>query len=298
MKNFRIVLLSGISLVIFGFTFLQSTENQEPKTSLLWKIEGNGLKNPSYLFGTMHMIQKDYFYFPSALEKIIKKSELVLTEIALNEMGGDQQKMMQYIYLKDGKLVDFFNQKQQDTLYNWAKSKLMMDKAGFDAAFGKMKPFVIVQTVMQLNLFGKTESYELKIKEVADKAKIPFSGFETIAEQMSFFDNLSMEKQALMVMESIRDEEKSIALTNNMQGIYRRQQLDSLYYIIKSEGGVITDDEEVFLTKRNANWIPKIKETIANKKTFIAVGAGHLAGEKGVIELLRKEGYTVTPIQF
>ena len=296
MKNFKIVLLACISLVVFGFTFLQSSE-KEPKTSLLWKIEGNGLKTPSYLFGTMHLIQKDYFYFPSALEKIIKKSDLILSEIALDKMG-DQKEALKYIYLKEGNLSDFFNDKQKDSLYSWAKSKLMMEKEAFNASFGKMKPFVIVQTVIQMNFFGKTESYEMKIKELADKAKIPFSGFESVADQIAFFDNLPSEKQALMVMESIRDEDKNIALTNNMQGVYKRQQLDSLYYMIKSEGGIITDEEEVFLTKRNANWIPKIKETIATKKTFIAVGAGHLAGEKGVIELLRKEGYSVTPIQF
>lgn len=296
-KHFKIALASFVLLVGFAFTFVQLDENQHPKTSLLWEISGNGLKKPSYLFGTMHLIQKDYFYFPSALEKIIKKSEVVLTEIALDKVG-DQQEAMKHIYLKEGKLTDFFTVEQQDTLYAWAKTKLKMEKDVFDASFGKMKPFVIVQTVIQMNFFGKTESYEMKIKEVAEKSKIPLLGFESVAEQVAFFDNLSPEKQAGMVMENIRDEAKNVDIMIKMQGMYKRQQVDSLYLMVKSDGGTISNDEAIFLVNRNKAWIPTIKSTIKDKKTFIAVGAGHLSGENGVIELLRKAGYTVNPIQF
>jgi hypothetical protein len=54
--------------------------------------------------------------------------------------------------------------------------------------------------------------------------------------------------------------------------------------------------EDIFLTNRNKNWIPKIEEMIRSKKTFIAIGAGHLPGEEGVIDLLRKKGFIVKPI--
>ena len=294
----KFLLLLAISLFTLSFSWFEdSSQQKKDKTSLLWKIEGNGLKNPSYLFGTMHLIQKEYFYFPAALEKIIKKSELVLTEIGLDKIGN-QNEIMNQLYLKEGELTDFFSAEQQDTLFKWAKSKLMMDRETFLNSFGKMKPFVIVQTVIQLNFFGKTESYEMKIQEVASSHKIPFAGLETIAGQISLFDNLSREKQAQLVMENIRNDEKNIALMNQMQGIYRRQQLDSLYQLMENEGGVLQEEQNLFLDQRNLAWIAKIKETIAKNKTFIAVGAAHLAGEKGIIELLRKEGYTVTPVNF
>lgn len=296
-RQFKFILASFVLVLGFAFTFVNLNETQSTKTSLLWEISGNGLKKPSYLFGTMHLIQKDYFYFPSTLEKIIKKSEVVLTEISLDKLG-DQQEALKHIYLKEGKLTDFFTTEQKDTLYAWAKSKLKMEKEAFDASFGKMKPFVIVQTVIQMNFFGKTESYEMKIKEVAEKSKIPFLGFESVAEQVAFFDNLSPEKQAGMVMENIRDEAKNVAIMIKMQGMYKRQQVDSLYFMVKNDGGTISNDEAIFLVNRNKAWIPTIESTIKDKKTFIAVGAGHLSGENGVIELLRKAGYTVNPIQF
>ena len=297
--SLKITSLLFLGAVIFGFVkpSREFAADPQPQTSLLWKIEGNGLKQPSYLFGTMHLIQREYFYFPPALEKIIKKSDVVVTEIALDKMG-DQAEALKYIYLKEGSLLDFFSKEQQDTLFQWAESKLMLKRDAFAASFGKMKPFVILQTVVQLNFFGKTESYEMKIKEVADKNNIPFMGFESVAEQISFFDQLSHEDQAEMVMESIRDEQKTIALMNTMQGVYKRQQLDSLHLLIRQEGGVVAEQEGTFLDQRNARWIPQIKDIIHKQKAFIAVGAGHLAGDHGVIRLLRDAGYTLTPIAF
>ena len=293
----RLSLLFFLGALAYGFCMEEKTVQQEPKTSLLWKIEGNGLRQPSYLFGTMHMIQKDYFYFPASLEKLIKKSDVIVTEIALDKMS-DQSEALKHIYLKEGQLLDFFTPEQQDTLLRWAESKLMMKKDAFLAAFGRMKPFVILQTMIQLNFFGKTESYEMKIKEIADKNDIPFMGFESVEEQISFFDGLSKAEQAEMVLEGIRDEKKNIDLLLNMQSVYKRQQLDSLYYLMDDEGGVISDRQNTFVDERNIRWISQIKDIIHSKKAFIAVGAGHLAGDQGVIELLRKEGYTLTPIVF
>ena len=67
--------------------------------------------------------------------------------------------------------------------------------------------------------------------------------------------------------------------------------------MIQDEGGVISAESADFLDNRNAAWVPQIKEMIASKRCFIAVGAGHLGGPNGVIRLLEKEGYILTPVE-
>ena len=67
--------------------------------------------------------------------------------------------------------------------------------------------------------------------------------------------------------------------------------------MIDSEGGVIKDEQSVFLDNRNNNWVPQIETLIKNNRTFIAVGAAHLGGPNGVIRLLEARGYTLKPIQ-
>jgi uncharacterized protein YbaP (TraB family) len=115
---------------------------------------------------------------------------------------------------------------------------------------------------------------------------------------MKIFDEMTHEQQAIMVMEGIRDEDKMISEMNIMQGIYKRQQLDSLLIVSKTVGGVFDEIEQEILVKRNQNWIDPIEKFIKAGQTFIAVGAAHLPGQVGVIELLRKKGYTVSPVKF
>lgn len=294
----KILFLSIVALVtlFLGLSnqWKKSDETVPRQTSLLWKIEGNGMKSPSYLFGTMHLIQKEYFHFPSELEKIVKKSDILVME--LGELP-DQMAAMKYMVLTEGTLMDYFDEQQADTLFRWAEEKLKMNPEQFRMSFDKFKPFVVIQTAMQMQFIGKTESYEMKLMELAKEYKIEKKGLETIAEQMSFFDNLSKEQQTEMVMSGIRNEENSAKMALEMQKMYKSQRIDSLYMYIQSEGGVLAEEQAKFLDNRNRNWIPQIKEVVKTKKAFIAVGAGHLGGENGVIRLLEKEGYKVTPVK-
>ncbi len=288
----------NIFTVIIGVFCLSITSSDVSpfpftNSSLLWKIESPTSKT-SYLFGTMHIIEKEYFIFPKTLEKLVSKSDKVIMELA----GIPSPKeALPLITLKKGSFFDFFSKEQTDSILNWANSELKMNEQLFRSVFYKMKPFVVVQTAVQLQFQGKTESYEKSFYTLSNEKKIETIGLETVEQQMSFFDDLTKEEQAEMVMESIRSSEKSIESINKMQKIYYRQNVDSLFLVIHEEGGVLSKKQTQLLDDRNKNWIPKIKNNISTKNCFIAVGAGHLGGTNGLIRLLQKEGYTLTPIQ-
>jgi uncharacterized protein YbaP (TraB family) len=292
--------LKGLILLFFiGFTKLfyaqgNVTEFPMEESSLLWKISGKNVKSDAYLFGTMHLIEKDYFIFPKKLQKVVKKSDALVMEL---EGLPNQAEAIGYVMLKEGSFFDYFSPEQTDTILRWAKAKFGMEEATFRSSFSNMKPFAVTQLAVQLHFIGKTESYELSFEELAKAADIEIIGLETIAEQMSLFDNLTPEQQTEMVMESIRTGEKSIELVKKMQTVYQSQEIDQLYSLILEEGGVIQEEQANFLDNRNKKWIPQIEQIISTKNTFIAVGAGHLGGPNGVIRLLEKEGYTLTPIK-
>jgi uncharacterized protein len=291
----KFLFLSFISFI--ALSFINDKKVHEIDTnSLLWKVEHPKNKKISYLFGTMHLIQKEFYYFPSTLEKIVKKSEVLLTEINLNELTN-QSKAMSYLMLDEGSFFDFFTKEQKDSIIDWSKNKLRLDEATFTATFGKFKPFVLVQTITQMAFFGKTESYELNLKELGTKYKLSFDGLESVQEQLSFFDKMSKAEQAEMVMESIRDEENSIKELIQLQKYYRKQQLDSLLYLIENEKGTINKHEQTLLINRNKNWISKIEDLTSKSSVFIAVGAAHLIGKHGLIELLKQKGYILTPVK-
>lgn len=271
-----------------------TTEFPMTKSSLLWKIEGPGVQKGCYLFGTMHLIEKEYFIFPDKLQKLLKKSDQLVMELA----GlPNQMEAMKLVQLKEGTFFDFFTAEQTDTILAWAKSEMNMEEKTFRATMSKMKPFVVVQMATQIHFMGKTESYEMSFEKIALVNKIEIKGLETIEQQMALFDNLTNEQQTEMVMETIREGDKGLELTKTMEQVYTRQNVDSLYIMLQDEGGLLSEEQANFLDNRNKNWIPQIKMMIADKKTFIAVGAGHLGGPNGIIRLLEKEGYVLTPVE-
>ena len=272
---------------------LKHTSFPMSENALLWKIEGPDVKKDCYLFGTMHLIEKDYFFFPDKLTKIVRKSEQLVMELP----GiPNQLEALKLVQLKEGSFFDFFTPQQTDSILSWAKTELKMTENQFKSSMGSMKPFVAIQLAAQMHFLGKTESYEMTLEAIARDNNLEIKGLETIEQQLSFFDNLSKEKQAEMVMEGIRKSDELLNTTLKMEKLYNRQNVDSLYLMIHEEGGTISQEENTFLEERNKNWVPKIATFIAQKKTFIAVGAGHLGGPNGLIRLLEQKGYTLYPI--
>ncbi|MFT6245129.1 MAG: hypothetical protein ACJAXI_001899, partial [Crocinitomicaceae bacterium] len=240
------------------------------------------------------LIQKEYFYFPENLKTLIASSETVVMELVGEPNPMDVMKMMS---LDKGSLFDMISKEQGDSLLAWGQERMNMSEEMFKASFGKMKPFAVSMITMTLDIQGGIESYEMEIKELMESEKIKAVGLETMEEQIAFFDAFSNEEQVQMLMESIKDDEKSADQTKRMQQMYKRQNLDSLYIMITEESESIARKDAELLDDRNKNWIPKIEKLITKERTFIAVGAGHLGGPEGVIRLLQKKGYTLTPIE-
>jgi uncharacterized protein YbaP (TraB family) len=290
--GFLIAFLSGTFPV---FIFGQHLADFPTKSNtLLWKIEGKKVKKDSYIFGTIHIIEKQRFYFPEHFRQLVANSEQVVLEIGnLNQMEA-----LSHMMLQKGTLFDYFTPEQADSILVWAKSSMGMEPEQFKMALGKMKPFAVVQLASQKDLIGKIESYDLTIQSVAVEKDIPVIGLETIAQQIAIFDNMDSLKQRDMVMEVIRNPEEQDAVLHVMYDIYLGQNVDHMYQYINEQGGSLMESSDELLTKRNHDWIPKIEELIQKKRTLIAVGAGHLGGEEGVLRLLEKKGYKLTPVQF
>lgn len=287
--------------VFFLVISFQSTA-QEKKTrdfpmsesSLLWEIKGPGVKHGSYLFGTMHLIEKEYFLFPKSLEKRVQKADVLVMELPGMPSQFDAMNLLK---LKQGSFFDFFTTEQSDSILVWAKEALKLSEEAFRKTMSPMKPFVAIQLATQMQFMGKTASYELKFEEIATESKVEIKGLETLEEQLSFFDNLTKEQQAEMVMEGIREMQKSIEFSRKVQQVYTRQNVDSLYIMLHENGGIVTSEEKLFIDDRNKKWVPQMRESLATKRTFIAVGAGHLGGPNGLIRLLEKEGYSLSPVE-
>lgn len=287
------ILLIFSTVLLWGQEYKVS-EFPLQKSSLLWEISRDDMPTRSYLFGTMHLINKDYFIFPKKLQKKVKNADALILELGEVPEAED---LMKYIMLPSGTLFDLFTAEQTDSILHWAKIKFNIDSEVFRAGFSKLKPFAIVQMAIQLQFAGNNESYEISFHKLAKDQNIEIIGLETVEEQMELLDGLSDDEQVEMLMEIVREGDQTNKHTKELQELFVTQNVDSMFLFITQDKSVLSKEQNRFIDSRNKKWIPKIIAHITHNNTFIAVGAGHLGGENGIIRLLESEGYTLTPIK-
>ncbi len=261
--------------------------------TLLWEISGKDLKKPSYVFGTFHLMCKEDIQFSDNLLKALKSSEEVYFEMDLDDMSNTLGAMM-FMNMKNGRtLKDLFTEAEYDKIQFFFKDSLRTNIS----LFQKMKPFFLEAFIYpKLLSCGEISGLEQELLKIAGKEMKEIRGFETIAFQAAVFDSVPYETQAKSLLNSIDSIQKNKVNFEKMLKVYQTQEIGKIEAMFQDEEFGMKDGLEILLDKRNLNWVEQLKTILPKKNIFMAVGAGHLVGEKGVIELLRKEGYTLRPL--
>ncbi len=137
---------------------------------------------------------------------------------------------------------------------------------------------------------------EEELMKIAKASKKEIKGLETMAFQASVFDSIPYTVQAKELLKSIDSMNQYRVYFDTMVQVYKSQQLDKIEaQFSKSEFGM-EDNQDILLDNRNKNWVGQLKNIMPKQPVFIAVGAGHLVGVKGLVSLLKQEGYTLRPL--
>ncbi|NNF35732.1 MAG: TraB/GumN family protein [Saprospiraceae bacterium] len=267
--------------------------------ALLWKVEGNGITQPSYVYGTIHIIGKEDFFLPEGTLGAIEASDKMVFEIDMAEMSdiSKQMGLLKEVFMKDNmSLKDLIS----DEEYTMVKNHFQ--KMGLPIMmFERMKPMfltVFAGEGMDINGLqtGSMKSYEMEFYEMAQQSDKGVGGLETMEYQMSMFDSIPYQVQADMLIETIKSSDAGSDQFRMMIDLYKSQDINSMVSMISEEDSGMQGFETLLVDQRNMNWIPLMKDMMIEGPVFFAVGAGHLAGKNGVIPLLMKEGYKLTPL--
>lgn len=286
MKNLKNTIALFITIVCFGTSMAQQNEN-----SLLWKVEGNGIKT-SYVFGTFHMLPKESFVFKDKVKNAFNATELTVLELDMDEPTF-QTEMLQQSVIPDGKVLTQFMEKEEvATLNTYLQEKL---GASLDQ-FKTLKPLMVSSMIMMTNMGTELASYEGTLIQLSQEGQKEVKGLETVASQMAVLDQQPYDEQIDDILELIANDSEMEEILNKMITLYTSENIDGLYgYMDEYFNNDILQMDRM-LHNRNKNWISKIGEYAKEQATFYGVGAGHLGGALGVINLLREAGYTVTPV--
>ncbi|WP_339625794.1 TraB/GumN family protein [uncultured Winogradskyella sp.] len=282
-----------LAIFLLSIVCLTNLNAQKLENSTLWKIEGNGLQQASYLFGTIHItcdatIEDD-------VQKALDATSQVVLEIDMDDPGM-QSKMMKGMYMKEGKkLKDLISTEDYiavDSLFikNMGMSVKMIEN---------IKPSFLTAMLYPKLLDCTSQSFETELMRIAKEQGEEVNGLETIEDQLKVFDDIPYKAQAQDLVRSAKDnmsyDKETFA---KMLNVYKNEDITAMIEMLNDDNfSSVSEHQDELLDNRNKNWVPKIGKYAKEQATFFGVGAGHLAGHNGVINLLREAGYTVTAVK-
>lgn len=257
--------------------------------SLLWEVSGNGLQESSYLFGTFHIMCEKDFEIKPKVNHALKNTKTLFLEINFSDQN--ELMAMQKMVQTDNKLSDQLNKDQlaklNQVLGSYNLTLVQIDNYSIQALYSLISQKAITCPPTSLKLL------DVEIMKLALAEGKSVKGLETVEEQLHFLGN------AYNIDETIEQLAKGDEYTRLFEEIihlYKEEDLPALDRLLKDPNFMNDNQEQWILTKRNINWAEKMPVQMAKENTFFAVGAGHLSGKNGVIQLLENKGYTLRPV--
>ena len=285
-------------LVIIAFVLMLA---QSANAQLLWKISGRGIEKPSYILGTHHAVPFTYCDSIPGLMKAFEEVEFVIGEfdmVKMGEMTPSQMQNMQKMMMMpaDTTLLSLFSEKEKEQLDAYLKETVGAELQMFSA----MKPMTIMVTVQNKILMdiipdiASMTGMDKYMQTLAVSKGKSIGGLETMEYQMNLLYGCSLEEQADALLEMAQNG-NSKELMTELTVAYKTQNLDVLWSVFKDQ--MTNYEYDALVSVRNRNWENQIMELLPVQSSLFVVGSGHLPGEKGMINLLKKAGYKINPVK-
>ena len=284
-------------LTLLALSLLCLTSNAQ----LVWKISGNGIKKPSYILGTHHGCPFTYCDSIPGLMKAFDKVDNIIGEINMiefSEMSPERMQKMQAMMMMpaDTSLLSLFSTEEAAKVNEWLDKKM---GASLEI-LSVMKPMTIMVTVQNKEMMevipeiATMTTIDKYMQTLGQRKGKTIGELETADYQMELLYGNSLEEQADALLEMI-DHGDSKGLLQQLTNAYKSQNLDTLWKVFQEQ--MTGYEYDAIVKVRNLNWEKQMKELLPKQSTLFVVGAGHLPGESGMINLLREAGFKVKPVR-
>ena len=284
-------------LTLLALSLLCLTSNAQ----LVWKISGNGIKKPSYILGTHHGCPFTYCDSIPGLMKAFDKVDNIIGEINMiefAEMSPERMQKMQAMMMMpaDTSLLSLFSTEEAAKVNEWLGKKMGASLEMLSV----MKPMTIMVTVQNKEMMevipeiATMTTIDKYMQTLGQRKGKTIGELETADYQMELLYGNSLEEQADALLEMI-DHGDSKRLLQQLTNAYKSQNLDTLWKVFQEQ--MTGYEYDAIVKVRNLNWEKQMKELLPKQSTLFVVGAGHLPGESGMINLLREAGYKVKPVK-
>lgn len=270
------------------------------KAQLLYKVEGNGLSFPSYIFGTHHAAPLSILDSIKGYNEAFENSSVIVGEIDLSELDNYTTESIKYVMAGDGEELSNLLSTEDYALADSTFTSL----TGLNLRlFNNVKPMVlstiITKAVMSREFEGMNidSALDLYFQTEGKKEGKKILGLETAEDQMEIlFNGMTIKEQLDQLMDGLKNPEEIIASIQELNKAYLNQNLDELVEIY-SRAEMSPEYKAKLVDNRNEAWVSILPEILQENPCFVAVGALHLPGENGILKKLEEKGFSISPIK-
>lgn len=273
---------------------------------LLWKVSGNGLARPSYILGTHHLAPASMLEEIPGMNQAFEGCDVVVGEIeqkALTSPDGKIAALQAVIAPADSTLDKLLSPEEYQLVEKAFKKSCGGMALGLPIPFSmlnRLKPAAVSMIMLMMPLMGQVTGHtekdfiDMAVQKRAGDMGRPTLGLETLEEQIGLAFNSPLTEQAEMLVYQCQQEETEADQSENLLEAYKSQDMSRLEIFTTYSSSEVSDK---WVYDRNRNWVEKLVTMMPERACLVCVGAGHLPGDQGLLQLLRDEGYTVEPMK-
>ena len=267
---------------------MNQTKKIKNKNSLLWVITGKNLLKPSYLLGTMHILCEKDFEIKDKITRKFNECDTLIMELNLSD--ADEMNELQSFSQSDEPLSGQLNEQEKNELNHILQSDYQVSLEQVD----HLSPVLIINMMVTKAIECEEQKViELELIKMAKENNMNMGGLETAAEQMEIANKIYEPRE---IIRQLKQGDSYKEIFSEMVQAYKEEDLKKLSKLVSDRRFMSTEAEERMVYDRNKKWVKNMPELMQEKSIFFAVGAGHLPGRVGVIQLLKRAGYTVAPV--
>ncbi|WP_207535681.1 TraB/GumN family protein [Desertivirga arenae] len=290
----KIKLLNLITAMVIALQSIAQSGTSE--NGLLWEISGKGLQESSYLYGTYHLMGKSFTDTLPGLMKAFQHSKLIVGEVVIEDEMAMAQKMMPYMTLQGKGLNEILSPSEFSEV-----DAVMTAKTGAPlTVYNAFKPttvqILLVAKIAPGNISPDNPGLDIFFQKEGAKNGKKVAGLETIEKQSALLLNTPIEKQKEDLLKTVRENERYANESKKLFDAYKSENLSEIEKLIRESPDSSAEQLKTLLIDRNKEWVKLLPDFLNKGNVFLAVGAGHLPGKEGIIELLKTAGYTVRPV--
>ncbi len=268
--------------------------NADNNNTLLWEVSGNGLAKPSYVLGTMHILCAQDANLSPQLRQVLDAVAQVYLEVDMDDLG-QMFGSLKAMAMRDGTtLSDLLTPEEYQRVEAFFNKKGPLPFKMLE----RYKPMLLSAMVVEQQLpCEKANGVEMMLMAEATSRKQEIKGLETMEFQAGLFDSIPYSVQAKELLKAIDSMGNEKASIDSLLLAYRQQDLALIEKVSMMDDGAVGGNLELLLYGRNRNWAAQFGPIAQKMPTLFAVGAAHLPGSQGLLDLLRKQGYTLRPLK-